>query len=210
LFWQVYKLSQTQQKVFEEENPDVDGSQNWLAKSSSVMTSASELSSSQVEITSTSASDGDAPTPAKTKAKKTAELSAKVKKVQPTNSGSESDAALRKENKKLQVKTKKAEATADNLKKKMKQDKQALQVYINQVRDATAENGRLKGLLVETKAMQDKIKDLELALRAHDADAQPSSAALSPLPKGTGAPKAGEELEPAPEQAPAPEPTTQP
>jgi hypothetical protein len=191
--WQVYNLSQTQQKVFEEENPDADDSQSWLTQSTSVMTSASELSSSEVELTSTSASDGDAPTLAKAKVKKAVELLAKVKKVQPTNSGSESDAVLRKENKKLQVKTKKAEATVDNLKKKMKQDKQAMQVYIQ-----------------ETKAMQDKIKDLELALRAHDADAQPSSAALSPLPKGTGAPKAGEELEPAPEQAPAPEPTTQP
>ncbi|MDE0804584.1 MAG: acyltransferase family protein, partial [Acidimicrobiales bacterium] len=39
---------------------DADGSESWLAKITSVMTSASELSSSEVTLTSTSASDGDA------------------------------------------------------------------------------------------------------------------------------------------------------
>ena len=72
--------------------------------------------------------------PKKTKAKET-------KKVEKAVSGSDSDAALHKEIKKLQIKTKKAEATADNLKKKLKQDATRL------------------------KAQQDKIKGLEETLK---------------------------------------------
>jgi hypothetical protein len=133
----VFILSHEQQKIFEEEKPDAEGSRSWLSKNTSSTTSTSELSSSEASSVSASASDGDAATPArvpkKTKAKET-------KKVEKAVSGSDSDAALHKEIKKLQIKTKKAEATADNLKKKLKQDAKL------------------------TKALQDKIKALEESL----------------------------------------------
>jgi hypothetical protein len=165
----VFNLSNEQQKIFEEENPGVEDSQNWLAKSTSVTTSASELSSSEVSATSTSASDGDAPTPAKSPKKTQANDPTKGQKALP---GSDSEAMLRKENKKLQVKIKKGEATASNLKKKMKHDSQALQIYIKQVRDANGEIDRLKQEMAEmkpdatrTKALLDKIKDMEETLK---------------------------------------------
>ena len=110
----------------------MDDSQNWMSKNTSLTTSASELSSSEASRTSTSASDGDAPTLAKLPPKKT---KAKApKKIQKNISGdSDSDATLRKEIKKLQVKAKKAEATADNLKKKMKQDSQSLKALQDEI-----------------------------------------------------------------------------
>ena len=77
MFWQIYNLLQAQQKAFVEDNPDVDGSQSWLAKSTSVMTSASELSSSESWPMSTSASEGDGP--------------AKKKAIKKHKSGSDSD-----------------------------------------------------------------------------------------------------------------------
>ena len=121
----------------------MDDSQNWMSKNTSLTTSASELSSSEASRTSTSASDGDAPTLAKLPPKKT---KAKApKKIQKNISGdSDSDATLRKENKKLQVKAKKAEATADNLKKKMKQDSQSL-----------------KAMNDKNKALQDEIQSMK-------------------------------------------------
>lgn len=139
----MFNLSHEQQKIYEEENPDVDDSQNWMSKNTSLTTSASELSSSEASRTSTSASDGDAPTLAKLPPKKT---KAKApKKIQKNISGdSDSDATLRKENKKLQVKAKKAEATADNLKKKMKQDSQSL-----------------KAMNDKNKALQDEIQSMK-------------------------------------------------
>ena len=110
---------------------------------------ASELSSSDAPTTSTSASDGDAPTAVKAPTKKVAKA---TKKSQQPQSGSDGDAALRKEVKKLQVETKKAKAMADNLKKKLKQD------------------------AARTKALQDKIKALEdenKAIMARDPHAAP-------------------------------------
>ena len=67
----MFNLSHEQQKIYKEENPDVDDSQNWMSKNTSLTTSASELSSSEASRTSTSASDGDAPTLAKLPPKKT-------------------------------------------------------------------------------------------------------------------------------------------
>ena len=128
----------------------MDDSQNWMSKNTSLTTSASELSSSEASRTSTSASDGDAPTLAKLPPKKT---KAKApKKIQKNISGdSDSDATLRKEIKKLQVKTKKAEATADNLKKKMKQDSQSLKVM----------NDKNKAMNDKNKALQDEIQSMK-------------------------------------------------
>jgi predicted RNase H-like nuclease (RuvC/YqgF family) len=106
---QVFHLSEKQARVFEVENPDTDCTQSWLSKSGSVDTSASELSSSESSRPA-SAPDSDA-------------LASKVAQPKRATSGSESDVAgMRKEVKKLQIKNKKAEATADNLKKKLKQD----------------------------------------------------------------------------------------
>ena len=128
----------------------MDDSQNWMSKNTSLTTSASELSSSEASRTSTSASDGDAPTLAKLPPKKT---KAKApKKIQKNISGdSDSDATLRKEIKKLQVKAKKAEATADNLKKKMKQDSQSLKVM----------NDKNKAMNDKNKALQDEIQSMK-------------------------------------------------
>ena len=80
-----------------------------MSKNTSLTTSASELSSSEASRTSTSASDRDTPTLAKLPPKKTKAKASK--KIQENLSGdSDSDATLRKEIKKLQVKAKKAEA----------------------------------------------------------------------------------------------------
>lgn len=119
----------------------MDDSQNWMSKNTSLTTSASELSSSEASRTSTSASDGDAPTLAKLPPKKT---KAKApKKIQKNISGdSDSDATLRKEIKKLQVKAKKAEATADNLKKKMKQDSQSLKALQDEIQSMKRDQQR--------------------------------------------------------------------
>ena len=146
----MFNLSHEQQKIFKEENPDVHDFQNWMSKNTSLTTSASELSSSEASRTSTSASDGDAPTLAKLPPKKT---KAKApKKIQKNISGdSDSDATLRKEIKKLQVKAKKAEATADNLKKKMKQDSQSLK----------AMNDKNKVMNDKNKALQDEIQSMK-------------------------------------------------
>jgi hypothetical protein len=180
-------LFHKQQMIFNEENPDADATQSWLSKSTSVTTSASELSSSEASLTSTSASDGDAPTPAKTP-KKTQQK--EPKRSGKVVSSSDSDATLRKEMKKLQVEAKKAKATADNLKKKMKQDKQALQIYVNQVKEAKEENDGLKEEMKQTKAMQDKIKALEDENKVLKGESQhqpepelePTAAAHSVLP----------------------------
>jgi Skp family chaperone for outer membrane proteins len=76
-------------------------------------------------------------------------------------STSDGDATLRKENKKLQVKTKKAEATADNLKKKLKQDAKlakalqdkikALEESLTQIRVAQSDTPISKHLEMESK-----------------------------------------------------------
>ena len=176
----MFNLSHEQQKIYEEENPDVDDSQNWVSKNTSLTTSASELSSSEASRTSTSASDGDAPTLAKLPPKKT---KAKApKKIQKNISGdSDSDATLRKENKKLQVKAKKAEATADNLKKKMKQDSQSL-----------------KAMNDKNKAQHDEIKELQDEIQAIKRDPQ-RPAESEPVPV----------LKPGQED-PSPEPEVQP
>ena len=158
----------------------MDDSQNWMSKNTSLTTSASELSSSEASRTSTSASDGDAPTLAKLPPKKT---KAKApKKIQKNISGdSDSDATLRKENKKLQVKAKKAEATADNLKKKMKQDSQSL-----------------KAMNDKNKAQHDEIKELQDEIQAMKRDPQ-RPAESEPVPV----------LKPGQED-PSPEPEVQP
>ena len=176
----MFNLSHEQQKIYKEENPDVDDSQNWMSKNTSLTTSASELSSSEASRTSTSASDGDAPTLAKLPPKKT---KAKApKKIQKNISGdSDSDATLRKEIKKLQVKAKKAEATADNLKKKMKQDSQSL-----------------KAMNDKNKAQHDEIKELQDEIQAMKRDPQ-RPAESEPVPV----------LKPGQED-PSPEPKVQP
>jgi Skp family chaperone for outer membrane proteins len=102
-----------------------------------------------------------------------------AKKSQPPQSGSDGDAALRKEIKKLQVKTKKAEATADNLKKKMKQDA-----------------ARFKAQEDKNKAQDETIKKLGNEIKAikHDPQRQPE-----PETEPEPAPLVAEEEETSPE-----------
>ena len=146
----MFNLFHEQQKIYEEENPDADDSQNWMSKNTSLTTSASELSSSEASRTSTSASDRDTPALAKLPPKKTKAKASK--KIQENLSGdSDSDATLRKEIKKLQVKAKKAEATADNLKKKMKQDSQSLKAMNDEI---TAQEDKNKALQDEIMALK--------------------------------------------------------
>jgi hypothetical protein len=182
-------LSQAQQKIFDEENPELDGSQSWLTKSTSVMTSASELSSSESSPMSTSASEGDVPTK-----QKRAENDTKSNAAARWRDAGDT---VRKENKKLQAETKKAKATADNLKKKMKQDKQALQIYITQVRNANGEIDKLKQEMKQTKAIQDKNKAQADEIHALKAEVM----VLKRNPQRQLEP----EHEPAPEPAPEPE-----
>ena len=172
----------------------MDDSQNWMSKNTSLTTSASELSSSEASRTSTSASDGDAPTLAKLPPKKT---KAKApKKIQKTISGdSDSDATLRKEIKKLQVKAKKAEATADNLKKKMKQDSQSLKVMNDENK---AMHDKNKAMNDKNKAMNDKNKALQDEIQSMKRDPQ-RPAESEPVPV----------LKPGQED-PSPEPEVQP
>jgi hypothetical protein len=118
---------------------------------------------SEASPVSTAASDGDAPAPAprKTKAKE-------PKKNEKALSSRDGDAALRKENKKLEVAAKKAKTTADNLKKKMKQDGQAL-----------------KAQQAENKAHQEKIKTLEdeiKSLKQSDPERNPKPAPTDSTP----------------------------
>ena len=193
-------MSQAQQTIFDAENPDTDGSQNWVAKSTSVTTSSSELSSSESSPMSTSASEGDGP--------------AKKKAVKEQKSDSDTDAAkrwrdagdtVRKENKKLQAKTKKAEATANNLKKKMKQDKQALQVYINQVRESTAENDtlkqKMKQITAQLKTKDDEINTKDDEIKAKDDEIE----SLKRDPQRKPEPDPAPVLEPEQEEDPSPE-----
>ena len=185
-------MSQAQQTIFDAENPDTDGSQNWLAKNTSVTTSSSELSSSESSPMSTSASEGDGP--------------AKKKAVKEQKSDSDTDAAkrwrdagdiVRKENKKLQAKTKKAEATANNLKKKMKQDKQALQVYINQVRESNEEVDNLKQEMKQiTAQFLDEINTKDDEIQSLKRDPQLKS---EPRPAPILEPDQGEDPSPEPE-----------
>jgi chromosome segregation ATPase len=192
---QVYNLSQVQQKIFDEENPELEGSQSWLAKSTSVMTSASELSSSESSPMPTSASEGDGP--------------AKEKAIKEQKSGSDTDAAkrwrvagdtVRKENKKLQAKVKKGEATASNLKRKMKQDSQALQIYIKQVRDA---NGEVNSLKQEMKQITATITAQFLdEIKSKDDEIQSLKRHPQRKPESEPAPI----LEPEQEENPSPEP----
>jgi DNA repair exonuclease SbcCD ATPase subunit len=79
--------------------------------------------------------------------------------------------------KKLQTKIKKGDATASNLKKKIKQDSQALQAYIKQIRDANAEIDSLKQEAEQAKALQDNTKALEDEIKAlkRDPQRQPKS-----------------------------------
>ena len=155
-------MSQGQQKTFEEENPDAGGSQSWLSKNTSSITSASELSSSETSHASTSASERDAPTTEKAKKKTKANDSTERQKAP---SGSDGEASLRKENKKLQVKTKKAEVTADNLKKKMKQDAARTK--------ALQDENKTKGDKIKTQ--EDEIKALKDALGQRNPEQQPAS-----------------------------------
>jgi hypothetical protein len=111
---------------------------------------------------STSASDGDAPTLAKGPKKTTAK---ETKKNLQAVSSSNGDAALRKENKKLQVAAKKAKATADNLKKKTQQDSQPLKV-----------------LKDEIKALKDEVKSLKPIDPERNPQPVPTNSTVAPMP----------------------------
>jgi hypothetical protein len=190
LLMTVFELSNEQQKVFEEKNPQEESgiTMSWLSKSVAA-SSTSELSSAE--------SDGK-PKP---------EPKPKYKGGGKTTSGDESQGEQKQTSRKPKKKVDQQAKDAKTI--------QMLKDTVNRVKQEASKNKQEASKNAnDAKDKEKKIISLkqELALRAIDADVP--SPALSPLPKRIAASKTGEELKPkpapAPEPAPEPVPTTQP